>query len=238
MRSNSYLLGLPTLTQMKHLFFTKIFLNALHRIITFLCDSMTTGTICRWGHFILLLFIGQMLYCLLRIIKYDLREIQLCGHWKDIRQHSTRWISEMKCLYFITFKMFDRVESWLDLLCFWPVRHFSLMEMLKQLLWKGNSHYFFFFCCRNANFSLYLNLKWEMNDLVLYSILVAMYQSYAELVWTDSSSFFLSMAEENGVDCAAVILQTWLNFSVYLWVSTNTLCILLPCIECFYFPLI
>lgn len=124
------------------------------------------------------------------------------------------------------------------LLCFWPVRHSSLMEMLKQLLWKGNSHYFFFFCCRNANFSLYLNLKWEMNDLVLYSILVAMYQSYAELVWTDSSSFFLSMAEENGVDCAAVILQTWLNFSVYLWVSTNTLCILLPCIECFYFPLI
>lgn len=156
-------------------------------------------------------------------------------------QHNTRWFSEMKCLYFITCEMFDRVESWLVLPCFRTVRHFSLMEMLemlKQLLLRESSHYFLFFSCRNANFSLYLSLKWEMNDLVLCLILVAMYQSYAVLVWTDSSFLLSSMAVQNGVDYAAVILQTWLNFSVYLWVSTNTLCILLPCIECFYFPLI
>lgn len=56
-----------------------------------------------------------------------------------------------------------------------------------------------------------------MNHLVPCSILVAMYQSYAELFWTDSSSFLLgSTAEQNSVDCAAVILETWLNFSVSL----------------------
>lgn len=53
LHTSSYLLGLHTLAQVKHLSFMKIFLNALHRCIAFLCDRMTPGPICRWGHFIL-----------------------------------------------------------------------------------------------------------------------------------------------------------------------------------------
>lgn len=123
--------------------------------------------------------------------------------------------------------------------CFRIVRHFFPNGDVEAVALKRELSLFPFLLLQKCKFGFCLNLKWEMNDLVLCSILVAMSQSYAELVWTDSSSFLLSsMAEPNWVDYAAVILLTWLNFSVYLWVSTNTLCILLPCIECFYFPLI
>lgn len=117
LHSSSYLLGLHTLAQMKHLSFMKIFFNALHRDIIFLCDSMTPGTISTWGHFIFtIIYWANVIVVTLLAENHKisfLEETQLCGHWKGIHQHNTRRISEMKYLYFITCKMFDRVESWL-----------------------------------------------------------------------------------------------------------------------------
>lgn len=127
LRSSSYLLGLLTLAQRNHLSFEQIFLNALDRDIIFLCISMASGTIRRWGHFILTVIqsvkaIVGIPFCL------------LCEHWKDNHQHNIRYISEMECLYFMTCKIFGRVESWLVLPCLSTAWHL----FPKWRCWSGS----------------------------------------------------------------------------------------------------
>lgn len=161
----------------------------------------------------------------------------LCEHWKDIHQRNIRCISEMECLYFMACKMIDRVESWLVLPCFRTVWHLFPKWRCWGSSFKGETPTIFFALQKYKLWFTYkLKVKNEHSSAVF---VLGSNVSYAELFWNDSSSFLLSCtAEQNRADCAAVILQTCLNFSVYLWVSTNTLCILLPCVECFYFPLI